>query len=68
LISELFEVLNENHKKLLQERYINRVKENPQVPKERFVCDFIAGMTDNYASMLYDRIFTTNSGSIFSKL
>ncbi|MGP2834633.1 anti-phage deoxyguanosine triphosphatase [Serratia nevei] len=68
LISELFDVLNQNTEKLLPERYINRIKENPQVPKERFVCDFIAGMTDNYASMLYDRIFTTNSGSIFSKL
>ena len=68
LISELFDILNQNTEKLLPERYINRIKENPQVPKERFVCDFIAGMTDNYASMLYDRIFTTNSGSIFSKL
>lgn len=68
LISELFDILNQNTEKLLPERYIKRIKENPQVPKERFVCDFIAGMTDNYASMLYDRIFTTNSGSIFSKL
>ncbi len=68
LISELFDILNQNTEKLLPERYTNRIKENPQVPKERFVCDFIAGMTDNYASMLYDRIFTTNSGSIFSKL
>ncbi len=30
---------------------------NDDVPYERLVCDFIAGMTDRYAQNLYERIF-----------
>ncbi len=68
IVSELFDAVNENTKELLPQKYLDRIESCRGLPRERIVCDFIAGMTDNYASMLYDRIFTTNSGSIFSKL
>ncbi|CAI0700025.1 Deoxyguanosinetriphosphate triphosphohydrolase [Serratia liquefaciens] len=68
IISDLFLTINENRDELLPEKYILKINENKSTPPERFVCDFISGMTDNYASSLYDRLFTTNSGSIFTKL
>ncbi|AEF44046.1 deoxyguanosinetriphosphate triphosphohydrolase [Serratia sp. AS12] len=68
IISDLFSTINENREELLPEKYISRIEKNKSTPPERFVCDFISGMTDNYASSLYDRLFTTNSGSIFTKL
>lgn len=49
----------------LYEYYLNRDsvwgREMPcyteEVPKERMVCDFIAGMTDRYALYLYEKLF-----------
>ncbi len=34
-------------------------------PKERVVCDFIAGMTDRYALTLYERLFIPKPFSVF---
>lgn len=34
----------------------------------RVICDFIAGMTDDYATKFYEKFFTPNKGSIFDRL
>lgn len=34
----------------------------------RVVCDYIAGMTDNYATRMYEKIFIPRHGSIFDKI
>lgn len=36
--------------------------------RARVTCDYIAGMTDNYAEMLYHRLFSPGTGSIFEPL
>ncbi|MGL4209470.1 MAG: hypothetical protein ACRCTY_08805 [Candidatus Adiutrix sp.] len=36
--------------------------------KARFICDYIAGMTDVHAIRLYNMIFSPGSGSIFARL
>jgi len=68
IVEQLFDAIDEHTDDLLPDKYLKLIKNNPSIPKQRFVCDFIAGMTDNYASSLFDRLFTTNTGSIFTKL
>lgn len=34
----------------------------------RAICDFIAGMTDNYLLRTYERLFSPNIGSVFDRL
>jgi dGTPase len=35
---------------------------------ERVVCDYVAGMTDDYLLKTYERLFSPRTGSIFDKL
>jgi dGTPase len=34
----------------------------------RVICDFVSGMTDEYATKYYDRLLTSGKGSIFDRL
>jgi len=61
LLYELYEYFLKNKdafiresKRLFEEEVVHKRRE---VPYERRVCDFIAGMTDRYAQNLYERIF-----------
>jgi dGTPase len=66
IVLKLFEVLKENPKRLLPSSTLHQyeIAEN----KERVLCDYIAGMTDNYATKLYHKLFTPSMGSIFDRL
>ena len=39
--------------------------DSPKIEKARVVCDYISGMTDDYAQRTYARLFLPNQGSIF---
>ncbi|WP_445661059.1 anti-phage deoxyguanosine triphosphatase [Acinetobacter sp. F16] len=66
IVLELFKVLQANPKRLLPkntyEQFLNSDNKN------REICDFIAGMTDNYATKMYQKLFMPSVGSIFDKL
>jgi dGTPase len=69
LIVELFDALNSDPKRLLPENSLKRYDaENDEVKKKRIVCDFIAGMTDEYATRLYEKLHYPHKGSIFDRL
>ncbi|HHZ77897.1 MAG TPA: deoxyguanosinetriphosphate triphosphohydrolase family protein [Candidatus Lambdaproteobacteria bacterium] len=36
--------------------------------QKRIICDFIAGMTDQYANRFYERLFLPGHGSVFDRL
>lgn len=36
--------------------------------KKRIICDYIAGMTDDYAIRMYERLFVPRHGNVFDKL
>lgn len=66
LIVELFEVLASDPKRFLSSRTKERyIHENEDT---RVICDFVAGMTDEYATRLYEKIFNPGKGSIFDRL
>lgn len=69
LVVELFDALNSDPERLLpsttRKRYVS-VEGDSQ--KSRVICDYIAGMTDEYATRLYEKIYYPHKGSIFDRL
>ena len=66
LIKTLFEVLSENPKRLLPRSTFELYQENEC--GSRVICDYIAGMSDDYATRLYHKLFSPSIGSIFDKM
>ncbi|PSW66474.1 dGTPase [Photobacterium leiognathi subsp. mandapamensis] len=67
IVEELFEILKTHPESLLEPKDRIKVRQNPN-NVERIVCDYIAGMTDAYATRIYKRIFMPDSGSVFDRL
>lgn len=69
LVMELFAALESDPMRLLpedgQKRYKLAENERDQM---RTICDFIAGMTDEYATRFYEKIYHPHKGSIFDRL
>ena len=69
LVVELFDALNSDPKRLLPSstlvRFEQVVTDNEQ---KRVICDYISGMTDEYATRLYEKIYYPHKGSIFDRL
>ncbi|HZD86041.1 MAG TPA: anti-phage deoxyguanosine triphosphatase [Gemmatimonadaceae bacterium] len=42
-------------------------RETDAALKQRIICDYIAGMTDEYATRLYERLFIPRSGALFEQ-
>jgi len=76
LIIELFQALSTDPKRFLPkptlERWIKAAnemgKEKGKQAQMRVICDFISGMTDDYATKFYEKLFTPTKGSIFDRL
>ncbi|MDQ9021017.1 anti-phage deoxyguanosine triphosphatase [Acinetobacter sichuanensis] len=66
IVLELFKVLQANPERLLPKNTLEQFKTSAN--KNREICDYIAGMTDNYATKMYQKLFMPSSGSIFDKL
>lgn len=69
IIIELFEVFSTDPTRFLPETtlhsYNNAEDDNA---KMRIICDYLAGMTDEYAAKVYERIFCPHRGSVFDRL
>lgn len=39
-----------------------------ETDSKRVVCDYIAGMTDEYATRMYERLFVPREGTVFDRL
>lgn len=69
LVIELFDALNSDPERLLPSTTRKRhVNVDSASQKMRVVCDYISGMTDEYATRLYEKIYYPHKGSIFDRL
>ena len=69
IILSLFDALSSEPKMLLPmsfQKFFNESKNEHE--QKRVVCDFIAGMTDQYANRFYERLFLPRHGSVFDRL
>lgn len=69
IIIELFEALSSDPARLLpkQARYSYDIAQDKS-SKMRVICDYISGMTDEYATRLYEKIYSPHKGSIFDQI
>jgi dGTPase len=75
-IIELFQTLSTDPKRFLPKPTLERWKKaakradkvNEKQAQMRVICDFISGMTDDYATKFYEKLFTPSKGSIFDRL
>ena len=70
LVVELFNALNSDPERLLPSNSLKRYAQAGNTPPEktRVICDYIAGMTDEYATRLYEKLHYPHKGSIFDRL
>ena len=65
LVVSVFEAMQSDPKSLLPADAYSRFSEARDV---RTICDYVAGMTDDFLLKTYDRLFSPRMGSVFDKL
>ncbi len=69
IVLDLFKSLRANPKALLPNHIYQKYTEQQETRHQhRIISDYIAGMTNTYASRLYEKLFTASQGSIFDRL
>ena len=66
IVTELFHAFHTDPNRLLEESARKRIDDGDQ--KQRVICDYIAGMTDDYAIRRYRQLFVPRAGSVFDRL
>ena len=69
IICEIFEVLHSDPERFLhgstKKTYLKQESDNERA---RVISDYISGMTDEYATKLYEKMFCPRKGSVFDRL
>ena len=70
IITRMFEKLTENGGQVLLPEDTKEMFywQDTEIWRKRVICDFIAGMTDRYATEFYERLFSENAQTIFKPL
>lgn len=68
VISRLFDAYESNPKELLSKMWYEVYESKDRALKKRVICNFIAGMTDEYAYRVYSRLFGHNTRNMFEKI
>jgi dGTPase len=69
IVMELFKALEANADRLLPSNTVKKLAQaDTERARKRVISDYIAGMTNTYASKLYEKFFMPMSGSIFDRL
>lgn len=69
IIIELFKALETDPERFLPESTLKTYKQADNTnAQKRVICDYLAGMTDEYAAKLYERMFCPHRGSVFERL
>jgi len=68
IIKGLWEVFSDREKgmKIIPRHWIT-IYQNSGSPWERFIADYISGMTDSYAEKLYEELFGSRAGNIYGE-
>lgn len=70
IVTELFYAFATDPTRLLPPRDVERWRDadGDTIRKHRVICDYIAGMTDEYATKRYQQLFEPRVGSVFDRL
>ena len=69
IVLSLFDALSAEPEMLLPSSFQFLWKEaKSDLQQKRIICDFIAGMTDQYANRFYERLYLPGHGSVFDRI
>lgn len=69
IVMQMFEAIASDPSRLLNSNFRNLWKKAPDEQKKmRVICDYISGMTDEYATRIYERLFMPRQGTVFQRL
>jgi dGTPase len=69
IVLSLFDALSAEPEMLLPSTFqLLWKKAKSDLQQKRIICDFIAGMTDQYANRFYERLFLPGHGSVFDRI
>lgn len=69
LVIQIFEAIASDPERFLTRESARRLNSRMSKTQEyRIICDYIAGMTDEYATRIYERHFLPRQGTVFQKL
>jgi len=69
IVLSIFEALSSDPEMLLPKSFQSLWKSaKNEKEQKRIICDYIAGMTDQYANRFYQRLFLPGHGSVFDRL
>lgn len=70
VVIKLFEILSAEPERFLPQGDRRKYKALPESGEERprFICDYVAGMTDSYATKLYEKVMLPGHGSFLDLL
>lgn len=69
IVMDLFKALEANGDRLLPSNTVRKVNEaKTERERKRVISDYISGMTNTYASRMYEKFFMPMSGSVFDRL
>ena len=69
IVLSLFDALSAEPEMLLPSSFQLLWKDaKSDLQQKRIICDFIAGMTDQYANRFYERLFLPGHGSVFDRI
>lgn len=69
LVLHLFEALASDPQRLLKGNFArDHAAASDDAAKQRVICDYVAGMTDEYATRMYERLFVPRQGQFSDRL
>ena len=69
IVLSIFEALSSDPEMLLPRSFQSLcLSAKSEQEQKRIICDYIAGMTDQYANRFYQRLFLPGHGSVFDRL
>jgi len=69
IVMQLFEAISSDPKRLLKRKFLPPYEEAKTYEGSmRIISDYVAGMTDEYATRLYERLFMPRHGTVFQRL
>jgi dGTPase len=69
IVMQIFEAIGSDPDRLLKANFLKLYHDGQDDDEKlRIISDYISGMTDEYATMLYERLFLPRHGTIFKRL
>jgi dGTPase len=67
IVMQVFEALQSNPDRLLTPTFRRELQQGDAEPN-RVICDYVSGMTDAYATRLFERLYVPRHGTVFERL